>query len=227
MNTNMNTSDENYTVILLGPPLAGKGTVASRLSSDAKLLHLSTGNIFRENIANETPLGIEAKKYMDGGNLVPDEVTIAMVLETISADPGVNGYLLDGFPRTLPQAEAFQQQVSNPEKVLVVLIDVDDEVLIERAASRFTCTQCGQTYSQVVPSKEEGVCDVCGGELIRRPDDEPEVTSERLKVYHKQTEPLVAFYENLGILDIVDGDNDPDTVYNAALDIVAKKMDLQ
>lgn len=200
-------------VILLGPPGAGKGTQAVRLSEGLGLPHVSTGDLFRENLSNSTELGKRAKGFMESGKLVPDELVLEMLFDRVSKPDCAEGYLLDGFPRTIPQAEALDVRLAG-EKTAALLLEVDDSLIVGRAAGRLLCKSCGSIqHLEFAPPAKEGVCDQCGGELHRRKDDEPEVVRERLVVYHDQTAPLVGFYENKGQLRRVKGDQSPDAVY--------------
>jgi adenylate kinase len=200
-------------VILLGPPGAGKGTQAVRLSEGLGLPHVSTGDLFRENLSNSTELGKRAKGFMESGKLVPDELVLEMLFDRVSKPDCAEGYLLDGFPRTIPQAEALDVRLAG-EKTAALLLEVDDSLIVGRAAGRLLCKSCGNIqHLEYAPPAKEGVCDQCGGELHRRKDDEPEVVRERLVVYHDQTAPLVGFYENKGQLRRVKGDQSPDAVY--------------
>ncbi|MCA8978524.1 MAG: adenylate kinase [Planctomycetes bacterium] len=200
-------------VILLGPPGAGKGTQAVRLSEGLGLPHVSTGDLFRENLSKSTELGLRAKGFMESGKLVPDELVLEMLFDRVSKPDCAEGYLLDGFPRTIPQAEALDARLVG-EKTVALLLEVDDSLIVGRAAGRLLCKSCGNIqHLEFSPPAKEGVCDQCGGELHRRKDDEPDVVRERLVVYHEQTAPLVGFYENKGLLRRVKGDQSPDAVY--------------
>ena len=195
-------------VVLLGPPGVGKGTQAGLISKKYELTHISTGDIFRANLKQGTPLGLKAKEYMDKGLLVPDELVCDLVKDRVQKEDCKNGYLLDGFPRTVYQAENFDQFLKeNGEELSVVLnIQADFESLIARATSRRLCKQCGKSYNVVsAPPKTEGICDVCGGELIQRADDKLETVKNRLKVYEDQTSPLVEYYTESGRIANVDG----------------------
>ena len=200
-------------LIFLGPPGAGKGTQATGVSSKLNVPHISTGDMFRSAIKNETKTGLEAKKYMDNGQLVPDSVVIDMVRERLSMGDCENGYLLDGFPRTVEQAEALDT-ISSPDAV--VNIDVADEKLLSRLTGRRVCGKCQGTF-HISKLADEKVCPVCGGELIHRDDDKPETIKKRLQVYHDQTAPLIGYYTGNGKLKTVDGDNRPEEVLIAIL----------
>ncbi len=200
-------------VILLGPPGAGKGTQAVRLSDGLGLPHVSTGDLFRENLSNDTELGRRAKGFMESGQLVPDELVLEMLFDRVSKPDCAEGYLLDGFPRTIPQAESLAERLG-AETPRALLLEVDDALIVGRAAGRLICKGCGNIqHLEFSPPAKAGVCDACGGELQRRKDDEPDVVRERLAVYHEQTAPLVGFYENKGQLKRVNGDQKPDAVY--------------
>lgn len=186
-------------LIILAPPGAGKGTQAEILSKHYEIPAVSTGAILRKNIKDGTPLGDIAKKYIDDGKFVPDDVMIDIVKNRISEDDCKNGFILDGFPRNIEQARAFKNSGVAPDKALY--LDVSDETIIERVSGRLECSKCGTSYHEVHRQpKTEGVCDVCGGELKKRADDTPETVKERLKTYHEKTEPLIHFYKEEGIL---------------------------
>jgi len=196
-------------LIILGAPGSGKGTTATVLREKYSLAHISTGDIFRANIKNGTPLGVEAKSYIDKGALVPDSVTIRMVEDRLSQDDTANGYILDGFPRTLAQAEALDEILAkNGSSIDAVLsIVVDDEVIKDRVSSRRVCEKCGASYNvRFKPTKVEGVCDECGGKVVQRADDTAETVAARLETYYKNTKPLIDFYQGRGL--IVEGNND-------------------
>lgn len=189
-------------LIMLGAPGAGKGTQAEILSQKLGIPTISTGNILRAAVKAGTPIGLKAKSFMDAGALVPDEVIIGIIAEALKAPECANGYILDGVPRTIPQAEAMEQQ--GVEIDWAVDLEVDDQVIIERMSGRRACLACGATYHIVnAPSKVEGICDACGGELTVRKDDAPETVKARLTTYHEQTEPLIEFYKSRGKLKTV------------------------
>ncbi len=191
-------------LILLGAPGAGKGTQAEKICAKLSIPAISTGNIIREAIKNGTQVGLEAKRYIESGDLVPDEVVIGIIKERLECDDCKNGFILDGFPRTIPQAEALNAMGVRIDTVLE--IDVKDEAVVSRLSGRRVCEKCGASYHiQYKQPKCEGVCDLCGGALIMRKDDNPETIRERLKVYHDQTEPLKGFYKELGKLKVVEG----------------------
>jgi len=209
-------------LILLGAPGAGKGTQAQRLGGDLGLPHISTGDLFRENLRGNTPLGLEAQKYMDAGQLVPDELVIKMLFDRVSRPDCAQGYLLDGFPRTLAQAEALEVALGPKADLTVLNLEVNPNTIVERAAGRQLCRSCGAIYHLVfAPSAKAGVCDSCGGELYQREDDQEVVVRERLKVYDRQTAPLVEFYSTRGVLTGVDGELSPDQVNQALLATLA------
>jgi adenylate kinase len=212
-------------VILLGPPASGKGTQAARLREALDLPHVASGDLFRENLKNETELGRKAKVYMDQGELVPDDVTIAMVMDRLSQPDCAGGALLDGFPRTIAQAEALAQALAERGHRISVVpnIVVPDEVLVERVSGRRLCRTCGESYHvRFNPPKQPGVCDNDGGELYQRDDDRPETMRQRLKVYWKQTSPLIDYYRDQSVLVEVNGDQAIDAV---AADLRAAVLD--
>lgn len=205
-------------IVMLGAPGAGKGTQAKRIAQKYEIPHISTGDIFRANIKGNTELGQQAKQYMDQGLLVPDEVTINMLLDRIKQDDCKNGYVLDGFPRTIPQAESLSKALNElGEKIDYALnVDVPDENIIARMAGRRACLKCGATYHVVfAPPKKEGICDVCADELVLRDDDKPETVEKRLAVYHDQTQPLIDYYRKEGVLHSVDGTQEMDVVFQS------------
>ena len=195
-------------IIMLGAPGAGKGTQAKKIAEKYQIPHISTGDIFRANIKNGTELGMEAKKYMDQGLLVPDELTVRILLDRVAQDDCKNGYVLDGFPRTIPQAEVLDSELTKLGDHIdyAINVDVPDENIVKRMSGRRACLTCGATYHiEHVPPKKEGICDVCGSELVLRDDDKPETVKNRLNVYHEQTQPLIDFYTEKGVLKTVDG----------------------
>ena len=210
-------------IIMLGAPGAGKGTQAKMIAEKYSIPHISTGDIFRANIKNGTELGKKAKSYMDKGQLVPDELTLDLIMDRFKQDDCKNGYVLDGFPRTIPQAEALDTALkAKGEKVdFAIDVDVPDENIVKRMGGRRACVGCGATYHVVYsPTKVEGVCDKCGEELIVRDDDKPETVLNRLEAYHNQTQPLIDYYNEQGILKSVDGTVDMKDVFNAIVDIL-------
>lgn len=195
-------------LILLGPPGVGKGTQASSIVAEYGITHISTGDIFRHNIKNETELGKKVKSYLDKGQLVPDELTIDLVWDRLSKDDCKKGFLLDGFPRTINQAEALQKGLEERGLKLdkVINIDVDKNILVKRLSGRRVCKNCGETYHiDNKPTLKDGVCDKCSGEVIQRADDNEKTVLDRIEVYEKQTFPLIDFYKNLGLILTVDG----------------------
>ncbi|MBR5248622.1 MAG: adenylate kinase [Lachnospiraceae bacterium] len=210
-------------IIMLGAPGAGKGTQAKMIAEKYKIPHVSTGDIFRANIKNGTELGKEAKKYIDQGFLVPDELTVKILLDRVAKDDCKNGYVLDGFPRTIPQAEVLDKALSEMGDGIdyAINVDVPDENIVRRMSGRRACLACGATYHIAhIPPKKEGICDTCGQELVLRDDDKPETVLNRLKVYHDQTQPLIDFYAAQGVLKNVDGTVDMKDVFAAIVDIL-------
>ena len=210
-------------IIMLGAPGAGKGTQAKQIADKYSIPHISTGDIFRANIKNGTELGTKAKQYMDQGALVPDELTCDLVMDRIQQDDCKNGFVLDGFPRTIPQAEALDAALGKINEKMDYAIDVDvpDENIVNRMSGRRACLNCGATYHLIsIPPKVEGICDRCGSEIVLREDDKPETVQKRLKVYHEQTQPLIDYYKNQGILKSVDGTQPMDEVFKAIVTIL-------
>ena len=210
-------------IIMLGAPGAGKGTQAKQIAGKYSIPHISTGDIFRANIKNGTDLGKKAKEYMDQGLLVPDELTCDLVMDRIQQDDCVNGFVLDGFPRTIPQAEALDAALEKIGQHMDVAIDVDvpDDNIVNRMSGRRACLDCGATYHVVsLPPKTEGKCDHCGSDLVLREDDKPETVQKRLSVYHDQTQPLIDYYKKQGILKSVDGTQPMEAVFTAITDIL-------
>ena len=208
---------------MLGAPGAGKGTQAKMIAERYKIPHISTGDIFRANIKNNTELGLEAKKYMDQGLLVPDELTVKILLDRVAKEDCADGYVLDGFPRTIPQAQVLEDALARQgEKIdYAVNVDVPDENIVRRMSGRRACLKCGATYHvEHIPPKAEGICDTCGSELVLRDDDRPETVQNRLKVYHDQTQPLIDFYAARGVLKTVDGTADMQDVFSAITEIL-------
>ena len=195
-------------IIMLGAPGAGKGTQAKQIADKFQIPHISTGDIFRANIKEGTELGTKAKAFMDKGELVPDELTVQLVVDRIAKDDCKGGFVLDGFPRSIPQAEVLDETLAKMGEKMDYAIDVDvpDENIVNRMGGRRACVNCGATYHIVnVPTKVEGICDKCGSETILRDDDKPETVQKRLSVYHTQTQPLIEYYKKQGILKSVDG----------------------
>lgn len=212
-------------IIMLGAPGAGKGTQAKMIAEKCGIPHISTGDIFRANIKNGTELGAKAKKYMDKGLLVPDELVCDLVVDRIQQADCEKGYILDGFPRTIPQAEALENALNAIEQKLDYAIDIDvpDENIINRMSGRRACVGCGATYHVLFnPTKVEGKCDVCGESLILRDDDKPETVKKRLDVYHTQTQPLIDFYTERKVLVEVDGTQSMDKVFDDIMKILGE-----
>ena len=210
-------------IIMLGAPGAGKGTQAKMIAEKYSIPHISTGDIFRANIKNGTELGKKAKGYMDQGLLVPDELTVELLLDRVAKDDCAKGYVLDGFPRTIPQAEVLDEALTKLGDRVDFAIDVDvpDENIVNRMGGRRACLKCGATYHVLYNApKEEGVCDACGEKLVLRDDDKPETVQKRLTVYHDQTQPLIEYYNKKGILKEVDGTVDMKDVFAAICGIL-------
>ena len=210
-------------IIMLGAPGAGKGTQAKMIADKYQIPHISTGDIFRANIKNGTELGKEAKKYMDQGLLVPDELTVKILLDRVAQPDCAKGYVLDGFPRTIPQAAVLDKALTelNDKIDYAINVDVPDENIVKRMSGRRACVACGATYHiEHIPPKKEGVCDKCGETLILRDDDKPETVLNRLKVYHDQTQPLIDFYTKKGVLKSVDGTVDMQDVFASIVAIL-------
>lgn len=216
-------------IIMLGAPGAGKGSQASRIAKEYQLPHISTGDIFRANLKEETELGKRAKSFMDKGELVPDDITIAMLLDRIHKEDCKNGYILDGFPRTIPQAEALKEALAKKDEKIDLALDVEasDELIIKRMAGRRTCPACGAIYHIVtLPPKTEGICDRCGADLIQRKDDNEETVKNRLKIYHEVTEPLISYYKKEGILEEIDGAEELDKVFEKVKRIIHERSQI-
>ena len=212
-------------IIMLGAPGAGKGTQAKMIADKYSIPHISTGDIFRANIKNGTELGKKAKTYMDQGLLVPDELVVDLIMDRFKEPDCANGYVLDGFPRTIPQAEALDKALTEiGEKVdFAINVEVPDENIVRRMSGRRACVGCGATYHIVYnPTKQEGICDRCGKELILRDDDKPETVEKRLKVYHDQTQPLITYYNGKGVLKEVDGTVDMKDVFDAIVKVLGE-----
>lgn len=212
-------------IIMLGAPGAGKGTQAKMIAGKYSIPHISTGDIFRANISQGTELGMEAKKYMDQGLLVPDELTVKILLDRVAQDDCRNGYVLDGFPRTIPQAEVLDKALAElGDKVdYAINVDVPDENIITRMSGRRACVKCGATYHvKYNAPKKENVCDACGDGLVLRDDDQPETVKKRLDVYHEQTQPLIEFYSGKNVLKEVDGTADMQDVFGAIVAILGE-----
>ncbi len=212
-------------IIMLGAPGAGKGTQAKRLAEKFTIPHISTGDIFRANIKNGTELGKKAKGYMDQGLLVPDELVVDLVVDRIKQADCEKGYILDGFPRTIPQAEALDNALKaiNEKVDFAVNVEVPDSDIVSRMSGRRACLNCGATYHVVtIPTKVEGICDTCGSEIVLREDDKPETVLKRLEVYHNQTQPLIDYYTKQGILKEVDGRKNMTDTFEDILNVLGK-----
>ena len=210
-------------IIMLGAPGAGKGTQAKKIAEKYHIPHISTGDIFRANIKNGTELGKKAKTYMDQGLLVPDELTVDLVIDRVGQDDCKDGYILDGFPRTIPQAECLDAALEKRgEKVdFAINVEVPDENIVNRMSGRRACVGCGATYHiKYNPTKVDGVCDACGEKLVLRDEDKPETVQKRLGVYHDQTQPLIDYYTKSGVLKEVDGTVDMEDVFQAIVEIL-------
>lgn len=212
-------------IVMLGAPGAGKGTQAINIAAKYQIPHISTGDMFRANIKEQTELGKKAKAYMDQGQLVPDSLTIEIVKDRLQKEDCKNGYVLDGFPRTIPQAEALTAVLAENGEAIdyAINIDVPDEAIVTRMSGRRACTGCGATYHIVYNApKQEGICDTCGGKLSIRSDDEPATVQKRLDVYHKETQPMISYYEGQGVLKNVDGTQDMKQVFADITEILGK-----
>ncbi len=210
-------------IIMLGAPGAGKGTQAKKIASKYSIPHISTGDIFRANIKNGTELGKKAKTYMDQGLLVPDELVVDLVVDRVNQEDCANGYVLDGFPRTIPQADALDQALAKLDQKVdyAINVEVPDESIVRRMSGRRACLVCGATYHvSYAPPKVEGICDVCQNKLVLREDDQPETVLKRLGVYHEQTQPLIEYYTNSKILVEVDGTIGIEEVFQAIVEII-------
>jgi adenylate kinase len=212
--------------VFLGAPGAGKGTQAQQLAAGHQIRHISTGDMLREEVLQKTDLGLQASQFMDAGKLVPDDVMIAMVAARIGDPNAGKAWILDGFPRTLPQAESLDRSLAAATRELshVVFFQVPEDVLVERLASRWTCSGCGAIWNNMFkPPQQEGTCDLCDGQLTQRSDDRPEAVSKRLAVYSSQTEPLLGYYRNRGVLVEVDADRPPEEVQQSLIEVLSKE----
>ncbi len=212
-------------IIMLGAPGAGKGTQAKKIADQYEIPHISTGDIFRANIKNGTELGMEAKKYMDQGLLVPDELTVKILLDRVAKEDCRNGYVLDGFPRTIPQAEVLDKALKERGDAIDYAVDVDvpDENIVKRMSGRRACLSCGATYHmEYIPPKKDGVCDRCGNVLTLRDDDKEEIVLKRLKAYHEQTQPLIQFYKEKDVLRTVDGTKPMQEVFDSIVAVLSR-----
>lgn len=217
--------DASMKIIMLGAPGAGKGTQAKKIAAKYKIPHISTGDIFRANIKNGTDLGQKAKTYMDQGLLVPDELVVDLVVDRVNQEDCTAGYVLDGFPRTIPQAEALDKALAGLGQKMdyAINVEVPDENIVRRMSGRRACVDCGATYHLVyAPTKVDNICDICGGNLILRDDDQPETVKKRLGVYHEQTQPLIEYYTSVSILKEVDGTIDINDVFAEIIKILGE-----
>ncbi len=221
------TASESFSqqqvIILLGPPGSGKGTQAKMITQELKMPHISTGDLFRYNIKNETDLGKKAQEYMNAGRLVPDELVLEMLFERVGRDDCKKGYLLDGFPRTIPQAESLDKFLNSSVEQTVISLTVSDDVIMKRISGRLSCPVCGNVHNKFLsPPKVHDVCDSCGAGLIQRPDDRPEVVQERIKVYLEQTAPLIDYYTAKGTLKTVNGEQDSKAIFEEILSVTSQ-----
>jgi adenylate kinase len=215
---------QQLNLILFGPPGAGKGTQAERLRKDFELPYIATGDMLRANVKEQTELGKQAKAYMDAGDLVPDELILAMTADRLDEDDAQDGFILDGFPRTLEQAQALEKQLSDMGRrvTAALLIDVPDEEVVRRLSGRRMCVKSGHSYHvEFDPPKHDGVCDQDGSRLVQRDDDKPEVIENRLRVYHEKTKPLVDYYDKLGLMRRIDGTREPADVHGHIRAVIA------
>jgi len=208
-------------LIFLGAPGSGKGTQAARLAQKLEIPHISTGDLFRENIKNQTQLGRKAGEYMDKGNLVPDSLVLDMLFDRVGRPDCEKGFILDGFPRRITQADAFQERLQPGEEVLALNLQVSDQEIVKRLTGRLTCRSCGSVFhKEFNPPKLEGVCDICGGELYQRPDDSEEVVQQRLTVYQEETQPLIDYYEKQNAMITIEGQRPQDEVFDQLVSVV-------
>lgn len=215
---------QELNLILFGPPGAGKGTQAERLRKDFELPYIATGDMLRANVKDETELGKQAKAFMDAGDLVPDELILAMAADRLNEDDAQDGFILDGFPRTIEQAQALEKQLTEMGRrvTAALLIDVPDEEVIRRLSGRRMCVKSGHSYHvEFDPPKHEGVCDQDGSRLVQRDDDKPDVIENRLRVYHDKTKPLVDYYDKLGLMRRIDGTREPADVHGHIRAVIA------
>lgn len=208
-------SSKKKVVILMGPPGSGKGTQAKRISEKLGVPHISTGDLFRENLSKGTSLGLKVKQYLDSGKLVPDEIVVDMLADRVALADCRDGYLLDGFPRSIPQAEALSKELGDHIDLVVINLEVPDDIVVKRIEGRRSCKGCGSIFNKYfTPPQKDNICDHCGAELDQRADDNAEVIAERLKVYHEQTAPVEDYYSAKGVVKTVDGQQAPEDVFN-------------
>ncbi len=209
-------------IVFLGPPGAGKGTHAKEVSQILNIPHISTGDIFREHVKNQTDLGIKVKSYLDAGKLVPDELVWEVVKDRIDKEDCKNGFILDGFPRTILQAEMLEKYLKEKNAdIKVIYLDASDELVINRLSARRVCKNCGAIYNLIsMPPKKDGVCDICGGELYQRSDDKPEVIKQRLETYYKETQPLIDYYKNKDIMYTINAEKEREEVLKEILKVI-------
>lgn len=209
-------------LIFLGPPGAGKGTHAKEISQILSIPHISTGDIFREAVKNQTELGVKVKEYLDAGKLVPDELVWAVVKDRLEKEDCKNGFILDGFPRTIPQADMLDKYLIDKKAIVkAIYLDAPDELVIRRLSSRRVCRNCGAIYNLLsMPPKVEGICDICGGELYQRSDDYPDVIKHRLETYYKETQPLIEYYKSKGYMYTIDAEKDREEVLKEILKVI-------
>ncbi|WP_098038202.1 adenylate kinase [Estrella lausannensis] len=211
-------------IILLGPPGSGKGTQAKKVAGELGIPHISTGDLFRENLKQGTDLGKRVKEFLDSGRLVPDAIVVDMLEDRVSKPDCLKGYVLDGFPRSIPQAEALDRLLASTGSYKVINLQVADQTIIERIEGRESCPSCGAVYNKYSsPSKKGALCEKCGTELVQRSDDKKEVVEERLRQYYSQTEPLIGFYEKKGKLVHIDGREDPQIVFKEIMQAISEK----
>ena len=216
----MNMDDKPTVFIMLGPPGSGKSSLASKLSKDKNIPHISTGDLFYDNVKNDTPLGQKAKLYLDKGQLVPDSLVLDILYDRIFDPDCEKGYILDGIPRNITQVHEMEDYLRHKANVLAFRINVSDDEVISRLSGRLLCPKCHQVYNKnVSPPSQEGLCDACGGDLLQRSDDTPEAIKERLKVYHEQTQPIEHFYSESGALKDLDGQRPIDQIYQELISI--------
>jgi len=211
-------------IILLGPPGSGKGTQAVRISKNLGIPHISTGDLFRQHLKNNTDLGKKVRSYMDSGKLVPDTLVLDMLFDRVSKSDCRSGYLLDGFPRTLAQAEALEKHLNKSSTITAINLNVNDDTLVKRISGRLTCKACGHVHNTFFsPPSKTNKCDKCQGDLFHRDDDEASIVEERLRVYHQQTAPLIKFYKDKSVLTDINGEDPADTVFNNISKVLKKR----